>query len=90
MKAKFFFSVRSTVSYTVRWFGPVMFGLALSQAHAATANTTGDVYVGGGLSVVRASGLGGKVDGALANQGVTSTSSADSSSTNNPVSFVFI
>lgn len=69
----------SSVRFSIRWFGPVMFGLAMS--HAQAANTGTNVYIGGGLSVVRASGLGGQVDGALASQGITSASSADGRST---------
>ena len=57
-------------------------GLVLAMPLAHAADPTGDVYVGGGLSMSRASGLGGKIDSALANQGVTSSSSADTSSTN--------
>jgi OOP family OmpA-OmpF porin len=57
-------------------------GLVLAVPLAYAADPSGDMYVGGGLSMSRASGLGGKIDSALANQGVTSSSSADSSSTN--------
>jgi OOP family OmpA-OmpF porin len=58
------------------------FGLVLAMPLAHAADPTGDVYVGGGLSMSHVSGLGGKIDSAQANQGVTSSSSADSSSTN--------
>lgn len=57
-------------------------GLVLAMPFAHAADPTGDVYVGGGLSMGHVSGLGGKIDSALANQGVASSSSADSSSTN--------
>lgn len=57
-------------------------GLVLTMPLAHAADPTGDVYIGGGLSMSRTSGLGGKIDSAQANQGVTSSSSADTSSTN--------
>lgn len=57
--------------------------LAAPAAHAADATAAGpDFYVGGGLSFSHASGLGGKIDNGLANQGYGSSSSADTSSTN--------
>jgi opacity protein-like surface antigen len=58
-------------------------GLAAPAAHAADAVNAGTgLYVGGSLSFNNVSGLGGKIDSALANQGYGSSSSADSSSTN--------
>lgn len=59
-------------------------GTVAAAAHAAGPDSTNtpNVYVGGGLSFGRASGLGGKIDDALANQGYGSSSSADKSSTN--------
>ncbi|WP_394787740.1 outer membrane beta-barrel protein [Rhodoferax sp.] len=60
----------------------VPLGLALAVPLAHAADPSGDVYVGGGLSVSRTSGLGGKIDSALGDQGITSSSSADHSSTN--------
>ncbi|SDP94577.1 Opacity protein [Rhodoferax sp. OV413] len=60
----------------------VPLGLALAAPLAHAADPAGDVYVGGGLSVSRASGLGGKIDSALSSQGIASSTSADHSSTN--------
>lgn len=60
----------------------VPLGLALTAPLAHAAPPLGDVYVGGGLSVNRISGLGGKVDSALGSQGIGSSSSADDRSNN--------
>ncbi len=62
--------------------GLLSLGLALATPAAHAAGPASDVYIGGGLSYSRASSLGGSIDGALANQGFGSSSSANSSSTN--------
>lgn len=68
-----------SVFSTIAW---VPLGLAMAVPLAHAAEPAGDIYVGGGLSVNRTSGLGGKIDSALANQGISSSSAADHSSTN--------
>ena len=59
------------------------FAFAAPIAKAATpAVPTSDFYVGGGVSFNRASSLGGRIDGALATQGFSSSSTASNTSTN--------
>ena len=58
-------------------------GAVLVTSSAFAAEPLADVYIGGGLSYNNASGLGGKIDSALGNQGLGAThSTADSNSTN--------
>lgn len=69
----------NTIISSMAWL-PLGLTLAAPLAHAA--NPGADVYVGGGLSFNRASGLGGKIDSTLASQGIAGSTSGDHSSTN--------
>lgn len=62
--------------------GVALLGLLAATPAAHAAGPASDLYVGGGISFSHASGLGGKIDNGLASQGLGSSSSADTSSTN--------
>jgi opacity protein-like surface antigen len=62
--------------------GLACLGGAAVVPQAYAAEPAPGVYLGGGLSYSGVSGLGGKIDGATPNQGLGTTSSADSTSTN--------
>ncbi len=57
-------------------------GAVLISSTAFAAEPVTSVYIGGGLAYSSASGLGGKIDSAMAAQGLGTSSTADSSSTN--------
>lgn len=57
-------------------------GAVFSTQAAFAADPSSDLYIGGSVTLKRTNNLGGKIDSSLSNQGLASTTSASSSSTN--------
>ncbi len=72
--------MKFTLSSRLLWLSTaaLSLGAALAQPAQAAPLAAGsqDVYLGGNIAYSRAPGLGGNIDGALANQGLASSTSA--------------
>lgn len=70
------------LSWVITSAGILTLGLgAFAPAAFAAGPNTPDLYIGGNISVNRATDLGGKIDSGLASQGIAASSTADKSST---------